>query len=90
MEKFYVYVLQSIPTAKLYVGMSAQPDERLKAHNAGKSTWTKAFRPWIRIHLEEYDDKSRAMKREKYLKSGWGRQWIEKNVLNKNNSKFKL
>jgi len=27
MEKFYVYVLQSIPTARLYVGMSAQPDK---------------------------------------------------------------
>lgn len=83
MDKYYVYVLQSIPTARLYVGMSSKPDERLKAHNAGKSTWTKSFRPWVRIHLEEYEEKSRAMKSKKHLKSGWGRQWLEKNVLNK-------
>jgi putative endonuclease len=57
------------------------PDSRLASHNAGRGGWTKNGRPWSRIHLEEFDNKSAALSREKYLKSGWGRKWLQKNVL---------
>ena len=78
--KYFVYILRSLEFQKLYIGSSADPDNRLKAHNAGRGGWTKNFRPWERIWLEEFEEKSVALKREKYLKSGWGRKWIEKNV----------
>lgn len=74
---YYVYVLESMEYDRLYVGSSADPDERLKSHNAGRVKSTKAFRPWKRIFLEEHPDRNIAEKRERYLKSGWGRRWLK-------------
>ncbi len=76
---YYVYILISVQTAHTYIGSSANPDQRLIAHNAGRGGWTKQHRPWVRIHLEEYPDRQTAEKRERYLKSGWGRKWLKKN-----------
>ena len=77
---YYVYVLKSIEYDRLYVGSSADPDERLKSHNAGKVKSTKAYRPWVRVLLEEHADRSTAEKRERYLKSGWGRRWLKEQI----------
>jgi putative endonuclease len=74
---YSVYVLQSTVSGKLYVGSSADPDTRLASHNAGRVRSTKSDRPWLRIHLEEHPDRHTAIKRERYLKSGWGRSWIK-------------
>lgn len=56
----YVYVLLSYKSDKMYIGSSANPDERLIAHNAGRGGWTKRYRPWDRILLEEYNNKNKA------------------------------
>ena len=76
-----VYVLYSAASKRLYIGSSATPDKRLQAHNAGRGGWTKSFRPWLRVLLEEFPDKQTAVKREHYLKSGWGRKWLTKHIL---------
>ncbi len=34
---YFVYVLQSIPTGKLYIGSSSDPERRLVEHNYGKT-----------------------------------------------------
>ena len=73
---YYVYVLQSERTGKLYVGSTADPEARLAAHNAGRGGWTRHDRPWIRLLLAAHPDRDTAMRREKYLKSGWGRRWL--------------
>ena len=78
---YYVYVLKNFEFNRLYIGSSASPDKRLMAHNAGKVKSTKRFRPWERILLEEHDDREKAEKRERYLKSGWGRRWLRQNGL---------
>jgi putative endonuclease len=77
---YYVYVLKSIKQDRLYIGSSARPDERLAAHNAGRVRSTKAWRPWRRIMLENCFGREDAEKREKYLKSGWGRRWLTKKL----------
>ena len=77
---YYVYVLQSAVAEKLYVGSSATPDERLIAHNAGRGGWSKRYRPWNRVLIEEYPSRTSAVKRERYLKSGWGRQWLKRHL----------
>lgn len=79
-ECYYVYVLSSEKYNKLYIGSTTDPRERLKAHNAGRGGWSKDYRPWKRVLLEEYEDKQRALSREKYLKSGWGRRWLIKHI----------
>lgn len=77
---FFVYALWSEEFDKIYVGMSSSPDKRLKAHNLGKSTYTKKFRPWLRFYLEEVETKSEALKKEKYYKSGWGRKILKREL----------
>ncbi|MBU1694118.1 MAG: GIY-YIG nuclease family protein [Verrucomicrobia bacterium] len=75
---YFVYVLQSTVGPHLYIGSSASPDERLAAHNAGRVRSTKAYRPWVRVLLEEHPDRVMAEKRERYLKSGWGHRWLKR------------
>ena len=79
MLMYFVYVLRN-KDSRLYIGSSASPDERLASHNAGQVRTTKAGRPWQRIHIEEHSDRSLAEKRERYLKSGWGRRWLQRHV----------
>lgn len=55
---------------KIYVGLSNDPDRRLKEHNTGKSIYTKKYMPWHRFYLEEVIDIKQARSKEKYLKSG--------------------
>jgi hypothetical protein len=38
---YYVYALRSEVEARLYIGSSATPEARLRAHNAGRGGWTK-------------------------------------------------
>ena len=74
--RYFVYVLQSKANGSLYIGSSAEPDQRLASHNAGRVRSTKSARPWIRVHLEDFQDRQTAEKRERYLKSGYGRRWL--------------
>jgi putative endonuclease len=64
------------------VGYTSDLSSRLRSHNElGTSNWTKRYRPWELIFREEYSTKIAAMKREKELKSGVGREFIRKNIL---------
>ena len=73
----YVYVLKSQKDGRLYVGMTQDLEKRLKEHNLGRTKSTKGYRPWTVIHEEVYQDREAARKREKYLKSGYGKQWLK-------------
>ncbi len=77
---YYVYVLRSRATSRLYIGSSGNPDQRLSAHNSGRVRSTKTYRPWERILLEMHSDRVTAEKRERYLKSGWGRDALRKKL----------
>jgi predicted GIY-YIG superfamily endonuclease len=73
-----VYVIQSIPTGKLYVGQTAALEARLLEHNLGRSKYTSSFRPWRIIYSESFPDRIGARKREKYLKSTAGKNYLRK------------
>ena len=68
--KWYVYVLYSITTGRLYTGISTAPSRRLDEHNTGKkgAKATRAGRPWKIVHVEEFCTKSQALKREYAVK----------------------
>jgi putative endonuclease len=76
------YVLFSESTNKFYVGSSRGDDAevRLKAHNGGKTQSTKNGRPWISVHLESFVTYTEARKRENFLKSGAGRNWLKQEL----------
>ena len=74
---YYAYAIYSESTGKIYVGMSSDPHARLLAHNhPANKGWTKSFRPWILIYIEEFEIKSDALARETELKSFRGREFI--------------
>ena len=74
---FTVYVLYSRKFKKIYVGFTSDLEARFKSRNElGTKGWTIKYRPWIILYQEEFDSKSEAMKREKELKSGKGREFI--------------
>lgn len=67
--KWYVYVLYSVTTGKLYTGISTSPSRRLGKHNAGKGAKaTRAGRPWKIVRVEEFGTKGLALKREYAIK----------------------
>ena len=81
---FFVYVLYSPKHNRTYTGLTANVQKRLSQHNLKHNKSTKAFGPWILIYQEEFKTRIEARKREKYLKSGIGREFV-KTLLNSPN-----
>ena len=78
---FILYVLRSLKNKKRYVGYTSKDAlERLHEHNMGSNKWTRTNKPFIIIHTEEYADKTLAIQRENFLKSGQGRKWLDENI----------
>ena len=75
-----VYAILSIPSNEIYVGMALSAEKRLKEHNNGKNRFTKGLRPWKIIHIEYFADWKTARVREKYLKSGVGKEFLKRLV----------
>ena len=74
----YVYVLRSLKNNKRYVGYSSKaPIEKLAEHNGRATQWTRQNGPFILLHAEEFTETLAARKRELFLKSGKGRQWLD-------------
>ena len=72
-----VYAIESKVNADIYVGISKDADLRLKEHNGGKNRYTKGLIPWITLYRELQLDWEAARKREKYLKSGVGKEFLK-------------
>ena len=78
MDEFVVYILYSEKFNKNYTGFTSNLIERYKSHNFLETKgYTLKFRPWKVIHVEFFNSKSDAMKREKELKSSRGRTFIK-------------
>jgi putative endonuclease len=73
---FYVYVLQSESTKHLYTGFTADLEQRMGQHNSGVTKSTKNRGPWKLVYTEKCDSRAQAMRREKFLKSGQGREQL--------------
>ena len=65
----YIYILKSLKDNDHYIGISKDPNKRLKLHNNGQVFSTKYRRPLSIIYTEKQIDLSSARAREKYLKS---------------------
>jgi putative endonuclease len=74
---YYVYILESIKDGELYVGCTNNLQKRIKEHNDGLVFSTKLKKPYIIIHYEAFLDKKDAFVREKWLKTGWGRNQVK-------------
>jgi putative endonuclease len=65
---YFVYVLKSINSERLYIGSTDNIARRLQEHNAGKVKSSKPFNPYKLIHEELYATRSEARKREIQIK----------------------
>jgi len=77
---FYVYILKTEYLNELYVGCTGNLKQRLLEHNSGKVKSTKSKAPYELIHYEAYMDQRDAFEREQFLKTGWGKRFIKKNL----------
>jgi putative endonuclease len=78
---FYVYVLESAKTQKLYIGFTSNIRRRLKEHTSGNgSAITKTQTDWHIIYFEGYISKEDAIGRERFLKGGAGRKYLKKQL----------
>lgn len=79
---WYVYILKSKRYNWFYVGLTNDLRKRFKLHNEGKIESTRDFRPFIIGYYEAHNDRNDAAKREKFLKTGWGKNWIKRTLKN--------
>lgn len=74
---YYVYVIESLSHGTRYVGSTHDVEGRLREHNMGRCRYTKGRRPWGLVCQEAYGSRAEAMRRERFLKSGQGRECLD-------------
>ena len=81
---FFVYVLLN-SQGKTYVGQTVDLERRLAQQNDPACRLTLHTKrhpgPWRLLHSETHPSRSAAMRRERELKSGKGRDWIQRTLL---------
>ena len=75
---FWVYVLRSDVTGRRCTGSSEDLERRLERQNAGHSPATRHGVPWRLVYREQFATRSEAAQRERLLKSGRGRDEIDR------------
>jgi len=74
---YYVYILKSEKTGKLYKGLTSDLKRRLNEHNNREEKSTKNGAPWKLIYYEAFSNKTDARREELFLKSGKGKERIK-------------
>lgn len=77
---FYVYVIKSLKDNKLYVGYTNNLKNRFNEHNKGLVNSTKARKPFKLLYYEACNILEDAVKREKALKTGYGRAYLKRRI----------
>jgi putative endonuclease len=73
----YVYVLSSKQDGQFYTGCTRDLRNRLALHNAGRVPSTRDRRPLNLIYYEACLNEHDAFRREKYLKTTYGKRYIK-------------
>ena len=79
---YYVYVLRSLKDKDFYVGYSDDLKIRIKQHKDGLVQSTKNRRPLELVYYEAHRNRKDAMARERFLKIGWGRNYLKRILAN--------
>ncbi len=78
---YYVYVLLGNDN-KFYTGYTENLKQRFEQHNEGNVKSTKNRIPLKLIYYEACINGKDALKREKYLKTTWGKRYLNKRLEN--------
>ena len=79
---YYIYILQSLKDKQFYVGYTIDLKNRVDKHNKGLVPSTKNRLPLKLLYYEACINKDDAIKREKYLKTSWGKRYIKNRLKN--------
>ena len=63
------YVLESITSGRLYIGLTNDVSDRLRRHNEGINLSTRNRWPWIMIFQKDFNTRTEAVALEKKLKA---------------------
>jgi len=74
---YYVYAIYSLHRNYIYVGLTNDITRRVAEHNNGYNKTTKPYLPFKTLRVEVFPNRPEARKREKYLKSGVGKQFLK-------------
>ncbi len=77
---YYTYVLLSFKDNEIYIGYTDDLNHRLKEHNLGNVLATKSRLPLKLVYFEACLNRKKAIKREKTLKTGFGRKYIKSRI----------
>ena len=77
---FYTYVLQSKKDGLLYVGWTVDLRKRVEEHTKGEVAATKNRRPLKLVYYEASMQRVSSIKREKELKTGFGRAYLKRRL----------
>jgi putative endonuclease len=75
---FFVYAISSLKRNYIYVGLTSDLEKRIKQHNKGYAKTTKPYVPFILLYFEKASTRLEARKREKYWKSGIGKEKLRR------------
>ena len=66
---YFVYILKSEKDHRFYIGQTQDLEQRISAHNSGKSSYTKKYIPWQLYAYRICSDRAEAMGLETKLKN---------------------
>jgi putative endonuclease len=75
---WYVYILRNLETGRIYTGHTSNLVQRIGQHNHGITKSTKNRGLWEAVHVEQFATRAEAMRRERFLKSGRGREELRR------------
>jgi len=79
---YFVYVLQSLKDNEFYTGFTTDLTRRVKEHNQGLQVSTRHRIPFELVYYEWSLNKTDAISREKYFKSGPGKKFLRNRLKN--------
>ena len=74
---YYTYVLKSQKDGQLYIGSTNNLRKRMDLHNSGRVPATKIRAPLNLQYYEACLKKEKAIEREQYFKTGFGRRFLK-------------
>lgn len=74
----YTYILRSLINGRLYVGSTNNLKKRISEHNSGGNISTKPYKPYELIFCEALPTLEESVEREKFYKTGRGREVLKK------------
>jgi type I restriction enzyme R subunit len=77
---FFIYAIRC-DDESIYIGQTDDLERRWDEHVSGTGAeHTRRHKPLDLVHFEEHASRKEAVSREKWLKTGFGRQWLKREI----------